>query len=145
MSYLPLWMPGMIVSKVALISLGLSPSIWLMAVARSASMPTMVEPFERDELVGCVGGVEATSRSPFDLTEAGTVAAMAALVAWVGMTVVGRATVAVVEELRSSWCCWSCCRRRPARRPIRWPPPPQPCGTSAEFSTRCDLHVRSDA
>ena len=44
MSYLPLWMPGMMVSKVALTSLGLRPRIWLMAVARSASMPTMVEP-----------------------------------------------------------------------------------------------------
>ena len=44
MSYLPLWMPGMMVSKVALTSLALRPSTWLMAVARSASMPTMVEP-----------------------------------------------------------------------------------------------------
>ena len=44
MPYLPLWMPGMMVSKVALTSVALSPRTWVMAVARSASMPTMVEP-----------------------------------------------------------------------------------------------------
>ncbi len=40
----------------------------------------------------------ATSMVPLDLMAAGTVAAMAALVGWVGMTVVGRATVVAVVD-----------------------------------------------
>ena len=40
----------------------------------------------------------ATVTSPLDLTAAGTVAAMAELVGWVGMTVVGMGTVVVVVD-----------------------------------------------
>jgi len=44
MPYLPATMPGMIVSKVALVSFALRPRVCMMALDRSASMPTMVEP-----------------------------------------------------------------------------------------------------
>ena len=51
----------------------------------------------------------AMVRVPLDLTAAGTVAAMAALVGWVGMTVVGRATVVAVVDGRRWWSgCSSC-------------------------------------
>ena len=44
MPYFPLWIPGMMSSNVTLVSFGLRPRTCMMAVARSASMPTMVDP-----------------------------------------------------------------------------------------------------
>ena len=45
-SFVPATMPGIRVLNVALTSFALRPMVWAIAVARSASIPTMVVPSE---------------------------------------------------------------------------------------------------
>src|SRR3984957_16357131 len=77
----------MIVSKVAFTKSALRPSIWVIAFAKSASMPMIVVPLVAMNSSGAYVASSAMVRLPLDWIEAGSIAAMVASLDCVGIAV----------------------------------------------------------
>ena len=103
-SYLPDWMPGMIVSKVAFTNFQVRPMTLPSACPSSGSHPVTVLPLEPMNSFGAYVASAATVSVPFDLTFAGTSAAILlfappALAGVALVVVLALVVVAVVELL----------------------------------------------